>query len=147
MDTWSGLNFYKDLYFTSRGGSTDWLNSPLALYKLSKDKVEEQEVPYDEQYKEAKFLVGFPGNEIEGDTALFAVALLCYLTQLYRKKNPATKPYHIICKIYGKPEHSAHKKWYMAYSLLCEMFLTPNAVFSTHGLTTVEEISNQIKEI
>lgn len=109
--------------------------------------MEEQSKSYEQRLTEAQPLVGFPGNQIEGDMALKGVALLCALTQAYRKKNPDVKPFQIICKVYGKPNSEGAREWYLKFSILCEMFLTPNAKFSTYGLTTVEDISREIKDI
>ena len=117
------------------------------MWPLFYRKMEPDELTYEERIDKAKPLVGFPGPGIDGDTALGAIGLMCYLTQQYRKKNPDTKPFHILTKIYGKPKNNTWREWYMQYSILCEIFLTEGATFSTHGLKTVAEISEQIKII
>jgi len=108
---------------------------------------EQNSKSYEQRLEEARPLVGFPGCDIEGDIALKLVGLVCTLTQVYRKKTPETKPFHVITKIYGKANTNACREWYMTLSILCEIFLTPDAKFSSYGLKSIEEISEEIKRI
>lgn len=109
--------------------------------------VGELQPTYEEQLDVAKYVCGFPGDNVEGVNVLKLIELICYLTQLYREKNPDVKPVHIVANAWGKPHTVAMVKLYRQLSVLCELFLTKDAKFSTHGLNTVEEMMEAIKEI
>jgi hypothetical protein len=102
---------------------------------------------YEEQLKVARYTAGFPGDDVEGHNALKLISLVCYLTVKARANNPEAKPYHIMSKAWGKPATQGLITWYRQGSVLCELFITPKAEFSTYGCTTAEEMLKVIGDI
>lgn len=102
---------------------------------------------YEEQLKVTRYTAGFPGDDVEGHHALKFISLVAYLTMKAREKNPEAKPYHIMCKAWGKPATAGLITWYKQGSVLCELFITPKAEFNTYGHTTAEEMLKAITEI
>lgn len=126
--------------------TTEQLVAKVTNYKTHAEFAAE-EPTYDESLELSRFLVGFPGNEIEGEDALRLISLTAKLTVLYRTKNPEVKPAHILAKAYGKSETKGALKQYRQISLLTELFITPNAKFSMHGFKSVDEMFEEIRRI
>lgn len=102
---------------------------------------------YEDQVQVARFVCGFPGDDIEGDNALKLIGLLCNLTQLYRKETPTVKPAQVLAKAWGAPSTPGVTKMYKQLSILCELFITPKAKFSYYGCKTVEEMLSEVNKI
>lgn len=102
---------------------------------------------YEEQLKVAQYLVGQPGDGVEGEDALKLISLLCQVTIAYRKKKPGLKPYEVMEKVYHRPVTPWLIKQYTQMSILTEIFITPNAVFDLHGYRTVSEMVQEINRI
>ncbi len=101
-----------------------------------------------EQYVNDYIAMG--GTGMGGNNLLKVISLVCYLTQQYRlKKDPETQPIAIIEKACGIPHEGAYSERDMQgrIAILCNVFLTEDAKFSTFGLTTLPEMLETINKI
>lgn len=113
----------------------------------AKEAFELSQPTYEEDLETAREVVGWPGNALEGEDALKFISLVCGLTKLYRVKDEKVKPIHIISKACGKAMTVFELKRYRQMSVMCELFMTSIAEFSTHGLTTAPEMFAEINRL
>jgi hypothetical protein len=102
---------------------------------------------YEDRLETAREIVGFAGDQMEGEDALRLISLVANLTSLYRQKKPEVTPKHILTKAYGSAESKGALKQYDQICILAELFITPNAKFSMHGFKSADEMLQEIRRI
>ncbi len=118
------------------------------------------ELTYDEKLNFTDEHIKLPGSSIEGDDLLTLVSLTCYLTKALQDKAikeakekgeiaKTIRPFQIINKACGinpnmmLTERDLNEK----VSLICEIFMTDRAKFSTCGHTSSKGMLDNIKQI